>query len=453
MPGLPNKKQGRPKGVEVRPEAVRQARLEAGLSLAQVAEGEVTRAAIHLVETGRMRPSMRTLQLIARKTQQPISYFLPEGEASETQRASRDELERRTLTEDFAGVRELGERLLGLDLPPGVDADVRFFLGVAYARLHDGQRALDQLNKARTFYEDIGDAAMAVEAIDYEAIALMLLDDPRARSRALEALQRSERMRPPRRDLQVRVLLHLGAVSHRDGDWRGAARFLERGLELSKEVPHVRHIAVMHDGLSAAYSELGNFSGAIREAKQAFKLYTMDRDVRSLMRIENNLGYLLLRQGDIDAAERHLNRALEICDEHGLERFSRAHVLSSLGELHMARAELEQAGARLEEALAIANAQGERRTQATVRRLLGRLHLRRGDHDAADQMFTEAIELFARLEMPERLRECLMEYAEALQQRGLLQESIGYWRQAAEAGRQTAVSSAESAAILDETGA
>src|SRR5215471_16678200 len=135
MPGLPRKKQGRPKGIEVRPEAVRQARLEAGLSLAQVAEGEVTRAAIHLVETGRMRPSMRTLQLIARKTQQPISYFLPEGEASEALRASRDELERLTIIEDFTGAAELGVRMLSQELPPGVDADVRFFLGSACVRL------------------------------------------------------------------------------------------------------------------------------------------------------------------------------------------------------------------------------------------------------------------------------------------------------------------------------
>ena len=452
MPGLP-RKQGRPKGIEVRPEAVRQARVEAGLSLAQVAEGEVTRAAIHLVETGKMRPSMRTLQLIARKTQQPISYFLPEGQASDALRAARDELERLTVTEDFAPAVELGERMLEQDLPPGIDADVRYFLGTAYVRLHDGQRALNHLTRARRFFEDIGDAGMAIEALDYEAIALLLLDDPRARPRALEALQRSERLRPPRPSLQVRILLHLGAISHRDGDWRTAARFLEKGLELSREVPNLRHMAVMHDNLSAAYQELGNFAGAVSEAKQAFRLYAMDRDVRSLMRIENNLGYLLLRQGEIDAAATHLDRALELCEERGLERFSKAYVLCSLAELHLVRGELGTAEERLVEALGIADAYGERRIQASVHRLLGRLYVRRGDDDAADRAFTRAIDLFTQLDMPERLRDCLMEYAEALQHRGLLQESIVYWRQAAEAGRLTSANSTESAAILDEAGA
>lgn len=453
MPGLPRKKQGRPKGIEVRPEAVRQARIEAGLSLAQVAEGEVTRAAIHLVETGRMRPSMRTLQLIARKTRQPISYFLPEGEASDALRASRDELERLTVTEDFTAAVELGERLLAQELPPGIDADVRLFLGSAYIRLHEGQRALDLLGRARRFFEDIGDAGMAAEALDCEAIALLLLDDPRARPQALEALQRSEHLRPSRPELQVRILLHLGAISNRDGDWRGAARYLERGLDLSKQVPHVRHIAVMHDNLSAAYQELGNFDGAINQAKQAFRLYTMDRDVRSLIRIENNLGYLMLRQGDLEAASTHLHRAIALCDDRGIERFSRAYVLSSLVELHMKCDDMDRAEARLQEALAIADSYGERRMQATLHRLMGRLRLQLGDHDAADRAFEHAIDLFRQLEMPERLRDCLMEYADALQQRGRIHESIGYWRQAAEAARGTALSAAESAAILDETGA
>ncbi len=452
MPGLP-RKQGRPRGIEVRPEAVRQARVEAGLSLAQVAEGEVTRAAIHLVETGRMRPSMRTLQLIARKTHQPISYFLPEGMASDEDRAARDELERLTLTEEFGKAVELGERLLEEQSSPGIEADVRLFLGTAYVRMHDGQRALAHLAAARRFYESIGDIGMAVEAADYEATALFLLDDPRARPKALQALERCEHLRPPRPILHARILLHLGAISHRDGDWRRAAQYLERGLELSKEAPHVRQMAVMHDNLSAAYQELGDFAGAVSQAKHAFRLYAMDRDARSLARIENNLGYLLLLQGDLKAAASHLHRALALCDERGLDRHSRAYVLSTLSELNIAQGALEDAERRLREALDIAHTFGERLMQATVHRLLGRVHLRRENYEAADRSFTRAIGLFRELRMPERLRECLMEYAEALQDRGDLAESLVYWRQAAEAGRQTGISSSESAAILDETGA
>ncbi len=67
-----NRRQRLP-GVDVRPGAVKQARAETGLSLADVAGGRVTRAAIHLIETGRSRPSMPVLEMIAEKTGRPVS--------------------------------------------------------------------------------------------------------------------------------------------------------------------------------------------------------------------------------------------------------------------------------------------------------------------------------------------------------------------------------------------
>ena len=68
---------GRPRpGVDVDSVRVRQARIEAGLTLAQVAGDEVSRTFIHLVEHGRSRPSKETLALIAKRTGKPVEYFL-----------------------------------------------------------------------------------------------------------------------------------------------------------------------------------------------------------------------------------------------------------------------------------------------------------------------------------------------------------------------------------------
>lgn len=63
-------------GISVEPSRVRQARVEAGLSLADLAGGEVSRTFIHFVETGRSRPSRRVLELIARRTGKPVRYFV-----------------------------------------------------------------------------------------------------------------------------------------------------------------------------------------------------------------------------------------------------------------------------------------------------------------------------------------------------------------------------------------
>src|SRR2546422_10317320 len=102
MPG--SRYRGRRKGVAVREGSVEQARREARLTLAQVAGGKLTRTAIHLIEKGRTRPSMETLQLIARQTHNPIDFFLT-AEASSAlseRQAQLRELER------LAAVRQLG---------------------------------------------------------------------------------------------------------------------------------------------------------------------------------------------------------------------------------------------------------------------------------------------------------------------------------------------------------
>lgn len=66
----------RPAGIPVDPARVRQARLAAGLSLADIAGDEVSRTQIHFVEHGRSRPSQRVLELIADRTGKPASYFM-----------------------------------------------------------------------------------------------------------------------------------------------------------------------------------------------------------------------------------------------------------------------------------------------------------------------------------------------------------------------------------------
>jgi tetratricopeptide (TPR) repeat protein len=356
-------------------------------------------------------------------------------------------------TDDFPAAIEFGQHLLDEDLPAGLEADVRLLLGSAYIRMHDGGRALDHVCRARATFEQIGDDLMAVEALDQEATALFLLADPRALAKSVEALTQCEQLQPPRPALQVRIMLHLASIYSRRGDAQNAIRLLDRGLELSKIEPNVRHIAMIHDSLSLAHQQLGGFSTAVNHAQRASTLYAMDRDVRSLERIENNLGYILLQQGELELARRHLDRALELCDERGLERWSRAYVLCSLTELHLAAEELDQADARLREAIEVAQTYSERLPLAVAHRFLGRLRLRQGDLQAAGLAFTMAIGIFEQLSMPERLRDCHIEYAEALQGLGRLEESIVHWRAAAEAGRQSTASAAESGSVVDELGA
>lgn len=102
----------RPPGIPVDPARVRQARLAAGLSLADIAGDEVSRTQIHFIEHGRSRPSQRILDLIAARTGKPVSYFTLSPHA-ESRQAHDEESLARQLSELAGRVRRfaLNKRL------------------------------------------------------------------------------------------------------------------------------------------------------------------------------------------------------------------------------------------------------------------------------------------------------------------------------------------------------
>jgi transcriptional regulator with XRE-family HTH domain len=82
-------------GISVDPARVREARHAAGLSLDAVARNDVSRTFIHFVETGQARPSQAVLDLIARRTRKPVSYFLrPAGQEPTPGEALAEEMSR-----------------------------------------------------------------------------------------------------------------------------------------------------------------------------------------------------------------------------------------------------------------------------------------------------------------------------------------------------------------------
>jgi len=95
-------------GLEVRPGSIKRARVEAGLSLAQVAAGEVSRTAVFLAETGKTRPTLPTIQLIAARTGKPLDYFIEAtGEAG---RPNVDKLRRLAAAEKFTELVQAAEQ-------------------------------------------------------------------------------------------------------------------------------------------------------------------------------------------------------------------------------------------------------------------------------------------------------------------------------------------------------
>src|SRR5215472_16441338 len=115
------------RGEAINPAALRQARRDAGLTLAETAEGIVSRQALQQFEAGKARPMPATLQGIARRLRIPADSLLARPNDPR-------ELAMRDL-EDGQRWRELerlaSETLADLYAAPRTQAVARFYLGRA----------------------------------------------------------------------------------------------------------------------------------------------------------------------------------------------------------------------------------------------------------------------------------------------------------------------------------
>ena len=437
---LDRKYRGRRKGIRIREGSVRQAREEAGLSLAEVAGQAVSRTAIHLIEHDRVKPSMETLQHIARRTRKPLEYFLVPAEAGGLGGlpAPQNELvmlEQLAVTRDFPAVVEKGGKLLRRRWDMGSLATIHHLVGMANCRLVQPKEALAHLRPARRMFKDLGDTWMVVETLDWEAAALGLLEDPKAIDLALDALERCRKLDPIPSQTEARILGHIAAMYVVAESWAQAIHYYESAVEAAGAVKDLLQQAKMHHGLGVAYQRMQQPARARQHYERALALYSIESDLSAAYRLEIDLGSLLLQEGHLDAAENHFVKALVGSDELKIDRRGRGFILVNFGELHLRRNDLDGASDFLSQALESAESTGEQIVFADAHALLGELNQARGDSAAADEHFETAIATLDRLQMPDRLRDCHMKFAEILDARGEQARAAGHWKLAAQLGK------------------
>ncbi|TMF43170.1 MAG: helix-turn-helix transcriptional regulator [Chloroflexi bacterium] len=414
----PSGRRGRRHGIEIKAGSVKQARKEAGLSLAQVANGAVSRTAIYFVETGKAKPSMETLVLIAERTGRPLDYFLAQPSTLEPRSSPHTlEIELLMATNDLQGALATGRALLAKDLDPDTTARAQHLLAYALLRTAQPKEAQRLAAAARDYFERTGDRLMTAECLGHEASAAYLLQDPAALGLAERALAICRSLRPVPETTEARLLFVLGTVHVTNEDWQAAIDCYEKAIAAGAVVQDLRRLSLMYGGLSIAYTETGELNQAAYYAQRSISIHETLNDRLSLARSENNLGRLLVKRGELAGAGEHLTRALALFDEAAIE-VGRAEILLSLCELDIARSRLDAAETYAVEARTYAERLAEKATLADCHQWLGRIAAERGEHDRVDAEFREAWGILDALGAEERLSRCHVVYAELLEKRG-----------------------------------
>ncbi|HEY8816419.1 MAG TPA: tetratricopeptide repeat protein [Candidatus Dormibacteraeota bacterium] len=422
-------------GVDLRPGAVKQARSEAGLSLAKVGKGCVTAPAVYLIETGRTRPSLPTLEHIARRLGKSVEFFLADQSSSADEtRTGLIELEAMVAEGRHLEAIAHGEELLKFSSSAHRLGQLRFLLAQAYLALSQPDQASSLLREAHSHFESVDDALMLAECMGYEAHVAAMTQQPEAQDLAERAVAFCRTIRPVPAPTEARLLSILATVHLANRGWATAITTYEAAIEAAGSMFDLSRMAKMYSGLSLAYRETGHVDAAVKYASRSIALLEVLRDRVSLAKAENNLGLILMAQGDRNAAHKHLDRSLELAEETNLE-IGRSHVLMSLCELSLVQGNVQAARQFAEQALKMAERMKELANVAEAHVWLGRIAAEVGDDELVDAEFAIAIQGLTDVGVEERLLRCHGIYAEILEKRGQLKEAYAHMKKAFSASR------------------
>jgi tetratricopeptide (TPR) repeat protein len=404
--------------------------------MSQLAGADFTRQTIFLIEAGKARPSMRTLEIIAGRTGMPVQHFL-RGSALSSSRGERgivdarvEELQALCLQRQFDKAIELGLPLLERPLAPKVEARIRQYVGQALVRSMRPDEGLEHLRRAQSLLEIDPDPWLVVECTDWEASALYLNEDPRALSVAERALKLCRATEPRLPGTEARILEHIASIHVKNHSFDQAIAFYQDALKANGTMRDLPRLGRTYHGLGIAYQERGDIGKAIEYTHRALALYALEDDSALQAYGQNELGLLLMRQGQMERAHQAFQAALAHFAESGTEK-TKSHVLLSLGELKMRTGRAPEGIQVVKEAIDLAKKLDERLALAGGHALLGQLYEHIDNHALADKEFRVAIRLLSAEGRTERLAETHAAYAEMLDARGDGRSASREWKLAA----------------------
>jgi tetratricopeptide (TPR) repeat protein len=404
--------------------------------MSQLAGSDFTRQTVFLIEAGKARPSMRTLEIIAARTGKAIQHFQRgsggiQGTGDRGPGDARvEELQALCLQQQFEKAVLLGLPLLDHPMAPKLEARIRHYVGQALVRSARPDEGLEHLRRAQALLERDPDPWLLVECADWEASALYLKEDPRALLAAERALGLCRATEPRLPGTEARILEHIATIHVKNHSFERAIALYEEALRTAGTMRDLPRLGRTYHGLSIAYQERGDIGRAIEYTHKALALYALEHDTALQANGQNELGLLLMRQGQTERAEEAFRAALAHLGEAGTERM-KSHVLLSIGELQLRVGRFADGIEVVKDAIDLAKRLDEHLAVAGGHELLGQLYEHTGDHELSDKEFRIAIKLLNAEGRTERLAETHAAYAELLDARGDARMSGRHWKLAA----------------------
>src|SRR5919206_1535674 len=382
-------------------ERVRRLRNERGLTQTELAEARVSKEYISQIETGKARPTPKTLEWLAERLGVD-THYLVDGVSDREHREHEAIVCRAEEAVDEKRYGDAVDLIAGLSrAPTSPELHLRALFAESWARMYLGELnpALDRLERARAVAagDVFGDVHRAEVLYRVACCRYKLNHVQHALDDFSAALELADRSGESCDRLRAHILEWRSRCYRRHRDWEAAREDIDRALELAEALSDDETIAHVHFQASLVAERNGSWAQARTYSERAKKIYEAVDDPVNVGRLLNNLGILNFLLGHSELAVEQLKDAFRIGLEVG-DPAETAHAVSSLAEVHLRSGDLEPAERHARHALEILDGRVDYLSEvgmATI--VLGRALMGQGRLDEAEQAFADAETSFADL--------------------------------------------------------
>ncbi len=420
---------------------IREARTDKGMSQKDLVGERFSKSYISSIERGKITPSLKALEYIARRLGVSVAYLLTGVHPGQSSNSSNgvnnylvDEL---TDQESFARwdlllteARVLREQrryeparhLLSTKIRVrqlGVEQLKQYHFSMAQIcmDMDDTAAALNELETARDLADKTGDSELQARLRQLSGQVYMRQGKPvLAIEQLRQALQSIEN--GAIKDFHFRLVVYsqLGGLHHQLGDDKEAVEMYRQALQLAEDSSRPDKLAVLYWNLSAVYRDSGNLTQSRLYATKSLALYESLADMRMLTELRSGFGVLMLEAHQFEQAQEQFEQARHLASEQN-DQLAQTVASMHLADLYLEQNDLEQARQYSEEMeQGLEQLEPGLRGQALSSR--AGLLAAQGNNDAAIEYYQEAVGLIENTPAKELLSKIYFRYARTLNARG-----------------------------------
>jgi len=451
---------------------VRLARKRLGLSQQELAGPQYVASYISAIERDKIHPSLKALELIAKRLGEPVEYFLYGGYGSGAlaDNDSEDLIEGRSTAPETSFTSAMRDNLLEAQLllerashlagPKGIQTlaeaeqildniprhqlseydrtQLGRLLGSIYLRRQDPEQARTELEEALSLASRTGQVSLEVE------IRYMLGNVLFARRLADQALPYHQTCRETIEanpelfapEIKLAVLTSLAndhlALNHNTQ----AVEIFQEALKTEEEIEKPETRANTFFELSLLYKKHSDLIRSRAFGQVSLSLYEQLNQRRQVLRLSASIGELLAGMGQVSEAEKVLTRAVHVGQaENTLGGTDLALTYTSLAALRLQQNQLDEAGTISRRAIEEARQAGDMLAEGKALQLAAEVETRLEHRDEARQLYEQAINILEQVNMPYVLGDVYKAYGEALEKWGDFANAVGYLKKAYESKR------------------